>query len=322
MNIIKLEKHEVDIYGKKLFEFLFNRKEINDFKYFNEADYLSSLEKDFVCKKEFVIILFLLEQNIVGCCNSFIVNDSILLNFEVLPSYYNKNLVKDILKEIYNTYDNKYKIFIQIRDELKPDLETFFSVTKRLNNICFNTATKDLNYDLLNEWEKKITQMNSNIYYRIFNDMPENILEDYLDILKESLDDIPQEMIKVDNSVSSKYLKSEATYYIHSNYKIYYILLFNKNDEIIGFTNGIVNKKYPYNAKQFMTGVKKEYRRNGHSKWLKPLFIKTIMEDKTIIPPKTITTGTSINNHPIIKLSKAIGMKQTSVRKEYLLCRK
>ena len=139
--------------------------------------------------------------------------------------------------------------------------------------------------------------------------------------MTDTLNDIPQEEIKVEHSISKKDIKNEEAYHIYNNFKNYYILLFTENDEIVGITNGIVNKKYPFNAKQFMTGVKRNYRSNGYSKWLKALFIRTIMKDEDITTPTTITTGTNISNIPIIKLSKSIGMKQTSVRKEYLLYR-
>lgn len=99
------------------------------------------------------------------------------------------------------------------------------------------------------------------------------------------------------------YSKSEPGYYC--------ILLKDRNNKAIGYTEGSIKKNDPAIFTQHVTAVEKSMRRQGIGKLLKALMIDWSRKDMPLA--KKMVTGNNVVNVPILRLNEKLGFKCTNI---------
>lgn len=89
------------------------------------------------------------------------------------------------------------------------------------------------------------------------------------------------------------------------NCVVYSYLLFDKSGGMVGHTNVFVNRKKPKFAFQFMTGVRKEYRRKGLGRWMKAAMFRKLVRDFSEL--EEIRTDCGWKNTGMIAINKQMG---------------
>ncbi len=174
-----------------------------------------------------------------------------------------------------------------------------------------------------NDWKK--TQK---LFDEIKSKNPDIRVETHLELKEE---DIPG-FVKIDTVFMeeiSKYSEEsnfdkdftirESTKYIKEGLKKgqkhIYTYLRNRNDEIIGLSDLIIDPKSPLRIFQGMTGITKDYRGRGLAKLVKAGTLLRLKDNH--IPGSVITTYNDEDNTVMRKINESIGFKSIPIWKKY-----
>ena len=209
-----------------------------------------------------------------------------------------------------------------------PELE-YVSNTKRMSRVAVHWNAKQLNilnrYRLvraeanhteIENWLHTIPTDNSNLNLRFFNTIPDEYLERFVELFSLFLNQMPKEKkdrkkynitmdeIKNYDDWRRKHNRHQYTYAIHDD-----------RDNMIAYTNGMIDGLDPTDVYQAMTGVLTKYRGRGLSKWLKAALFNKIGED--FPANKYMTTDMRAVNIPIQKVNARMGYRLIGEGAEY-----
>jgi len=243
--------------------------------------------------------------------------------------YFRPRLIKDldavILKTIYSAfieYDplSKFLVIPSINgqyDFLEEDInaETGDYVEQ------FELKVSDANLEVIENWYQTYSEKFKNFDLRHFEDIPDDLLEEYCDVFLELLYDMPDESKISDfkTIINPKKIKEQQSQSRKNNTCSYRYLVF-EDSKLIAKTNVSLNKKNPQRMYQYMTGVLKKYRKSGMGKWLKAaMFIKLTKDFPDL---EILNTEIHAKNIASKKLSIQMGYEKTGSKKEYLISKK
>jgi hypothetical protein len=110
-------------------------------------------------------------------------------------------------------------------------------------------------------------------------------------------------------------VKQDLEWRRKNNMYVYTYTLFDINGTMIGHTNAMINGNDPSDAYQAMTGVNREYRGRGLSRWLKAALFFKVGEDFS--SNETMTTDMRATNVPIQKVNAEMGYSLISSGYEF-----
>lgn len=162
------------------------------------------------------------------------------------------------------------------------------------------------NTDAMGQWVNSIPETNRGIRIQFFEEVPDQHLATYVDMFNQFILDMPLEgdsgtPFHMDIEEQKKIRKwCRENRVMDPGY-----LMFDSNDDMIGFTAVSVNLDNPADIFQMMTGVLSEYRGRGLAKWLKAVMFFKIGE---MFPDnQKITTIMRAVNEPIQHLNALMG---------------
>jgi len=184
----------------------------------------------------------------------------------------------------------------------------------------FELSVAKAKTSIINDWYEVYSEKFKGFELRHYEDIPDDLLEEYCTIFLELLDDMPDESKISDYSnINPQKIKEGQIQNRKENDCSYRYLVFD-DSKLIAKTNVALNKKNPQRMYQYMTGVLKPYRKQGMGKWLKAaMFIKLTKDFPDL---EIINTEIHINNIASKKLSMKMGYEKTGSKKEYLISKK
>lgn len=181
----------------------------------------------------------------------------------------------------------------------------------------YELLIKNAKLDVVNKWHFTFPIKFPNYTIKFFEDIPDDLMEEYIHVFKELLHDMPPNSEIGEFNLTAekeKKLQERAKAKNHTSYKY---LIFNENNKLIAHTNVRINKNNPKSAAQYMTGVLHRYRRKGLAKWLKSSMLIKIMQDFPTM--ESIKTNTHPSNRGSIEVSQQMGFVKTGTEKEFLI---
>jgi len=174
--------------------------------------------------------------------------------------------------------------------------------------------------DIINKWHEVYSEKFKGFELRHYEDIPEDLLEEYCNVFLELLNDTPDESkINDFSNINPQEIKEGQVQGRKQNDCSYRYLVFD-DSKLIAKTNVRLNKKNPQRMYQYMTGVTKKYRKSGMGKWLKAVMFLKLTKDFPDL--EIITTEIHAKNIASKKLSIQMGYEKTGSKKEYLISRK
>ncbi|MEZ5360099.1 MAG: hypothetical protein R3F48_14880 [Candidatus Zixiibacteriota bacterium] len=176
----------------------------------------------------------------------------------------------------------------------------------------------EVDESMLRQWVKIGERANPELSMRYYVEIPDDILDRYMEIMRQCLSDMPRE-----NDTSVEFLptvedyRKQSAWRKNNNRVQLSSALFDAKDQIIGFSQIVVSTDDPKNAFQMMTGLERSYRGKKLSKWLKAAVILKLGED--FPKNETITTDMRAVNAPIQRLNELLGYKLLSEGNEFEL---
>lgn len=322
-SILKLTTNTSDDIWKRYFEL---RKEcvekLNDYMSFNTWEELKEKNTHFISTGEGIYIIQQ-KENFIGYFYFFLQEKGnpdlryILFQSKIIGEILNDALLQLVFKEAY-LFDPLSKS-IAIRSINKEH----DSITKKISPsiICtrelFELKIKESNIKKINNWLEESPKKFNNFSIQFYDELPDELLLEYCKVFRELLLDMPDNSELGSLNITAEEEKERQENGKKINNFAYKHLIFNENNKLIAMTNVLVNKNNPKQASQFMTGVLKEYRGLGLSKWLKAAMYKKLTDDFPSL--EKIHTETHPENHASRELSKQMGYIKTGIEKDFLL---
>lgn len=180
----------------------------------------------------------------------------------------------------------------------------------------YELERKTVDVNMLRHWVETGQKDNPDVSLAYFPAVPEDILERYIELMRQCLSDMPHEHDSdaeflptiEDHQKQSAWRKKNGRFQCTT-------ALFDKNRHLIGFSQLVISADDPTNAFQMMTGVDRAYRGRKLSNWLKAALILQIGED--FPDNEKITTDMRAVNAPIQHLNQKLGFELLSEGNEF-----
>lgn len=262
------------------------------------------------------------DQKEVGYFNFFL-GDSIPLKAQytflrvyLLEGNLNEDLLKMILPEFLDFKEHSQYLLFQSKNGIYDTITKTLSPTITCSFAALELDTKKANNELMKSWLAEYPAQFSNYTLQFYKDIPDDLLEEYSAVYTEILQDVPGESLEA-RTLSIEQIKQEQKNNKFHNYYNYHYLLFNETNKLVGITKLLINDKNTQAVRQQMTGVLKEYRRQGLAKWLKAAMFEKLEQDFPNM--QKITTDTTTENIASRNLNKSVGFQEVNQTKEFLI---
>lgn len=233
----------------------------------------------------------------------------------------NKKLNDNFLKLMFSAFleFDKYSSFLAIEsnDGVNSFIENKFNARVAGHVEYSELKIKEAQHEKIDFWFKAFPKKFINYKIKFYEDIPENLLEEYCCVFTELLFDMPDNSELGDFNITVDRIKRNQENGRKHNYCSYRYLIFNEKNKIIAKTNVAINKNKPQIMHQYMTGVLKDYRGQGISKWLKAAMFRKLVTDFPNL--EKIKTDTHPENNASRELSKQMGFKKVGFKKEFLI---
>jgi len=176
----------------------------------------------------------------------------------------------------------------------------------------------EVNWDLMNEWVKegRIRGQEEEIEILAFKECPDEIIEEYTELVTEIMNFVPFGGRAHTPSVQTPKTQREGEEKQKEGGFGWRILVTKEKDGTLsGTTEVIYSPDSPHWVVQDLTGVRPEYRGRGLGKWMKAEMLFYIKENL----PETIfiQTGNAEFNAPMMSINKRMGFKRHLSEKCY-----
>lgn len=179
----------------------------------------------------------------------------------------------------------------------------------RLNRAEANTG-------LMESWLVRIPRENPRLRLAFFSPVPEEHLEMYTRLFVDYIREMPTEReaaTPFDFTVDD--MRRDNEWRRKNKIQLYTYALFDAGGNMIGNSNAVVNEKDPSDVFQAMTGVNREFRGRGLSRWLKAALFFKVGHD--FPGNETMTTTMRAANAPIQKVNGEMGYQLLTKGHEY-----
>jgi len=163
----------------------------------------------------------------------------------------------------------------------------------------------EVDWEMLEEWRYEGAERNEGTRLRSFEAVPEEMLEEFVDLYNEMVDAVPLGELEMRLRVTpASRRKDEA-----GMGRGWYTIVSQEADgSLSGLTEVVHDWGMPYRIQQELIGVRSEYRGRGLGKWLRAemmFFIRDTLPEVTYI-----NAGTADTNAPMVSISERMGFKR------------
>jgi len=165
----------------------------------------------------------------------------------------------------------------------------------------------DVDWDMLDEWRRAGARGNEarGTRLRSFQAAPEEMLEEFLNLYNELVDQVPLGDLEMRERVTpASRRKDEARIG-----RGWYTLVSQEADgSLSGLTEIVHDPGTPYKVEQELTGVRNEHRGRGLGKWLKAEMLFFVRDELPGV--KYVDTGNADANAPMMSINARMGFER------------
>lgn len=209
--------------------------------------------------------------------------------------------------------------FLRLLDERKSTTAHLMAPSQRISAIARHWSSKELNrldrfqlhrqkanISLMRSWLNKIPKANPDLSLRFFSPIPEKHLVVHTELFVTYIREMPTEReTEIPFQMTIDEVRRDMRWRAKNDVYIYTCALFDSSDKMIAHSNASITGADPDDVYQAMTGVNREYRGRGLSRWLKAALFFKVGED--FPGNKTMTTDMRSANAPIQKVNAEMG---------------
>ncbi|MGD8605568.1 MAG: hypothetical protein PVF49_13455 [Anaerolineales bacterium] len=158
----------------------------------------------------------------------------------------------------------------------------------------------------MRSWLETYPKENPSLRLEFFSPVPEEHLAAHTESLVRYIAEMPTERESITEfRYTVEEARRDSEWRQKNRIHIYTFALFDSTGTMIGNSNAVINESDPTDVYQAMTGVDKEYRGRGLSRWLKAALFFKVGED--FPANETMTTDMRAANAPIQKVNAEMG---------------
>jgi len=320
--VIELSKDSVESLWKMRFDFFQQHRKPSDGNYADTSSYRESILKALEKNNSSLYCSVLLDNHLMASFSTQLIEDEdknskLMLNILIEENGFSRNFLETVLSFIAEKIKGEYSLKITINCTIDDELRSYFKLTTDLVvDVCV-LKRENLNISQLNAWKVEAEKLNPELEMRFYNELPDELCDEYADLFTELLNDMPIVENKPAWKITGEETRAKEQDLAKNGVTIYRLLLFTKDNQMIAKCNVRFLKssfEYPY---QFMTGVKKEYRGRMIGKWFKAIMYPKIFADFPEV--KGIVSEMIPHNHYIQNINKQVGYQKIGCGGEYLL---
>jgi len=168
----------------------------------------------------------------------------------------------------------------------------------------------NIDWDLMNKWKKvgESIAQKEGITLEKFDHCPENLLEKYVEIYTETVNQRPLGEIQIIHRITPDSRRDQEKLWIDDRgHKWHTIATVESDGTISGLTEMIYIVESPYYIEQLLTGVREQYRGRGLGKWLKAEMALFVRNQYSKI--EYIQTGNADVNEPMLSINERMNFK-------------
>lgn len=167
---------------------------------------------------------------------------------------------------------------------------------------------KNVDWDMIEQWQKEGPDRAKGSKLIDFHDVPEDIIQEYVDIYSETMNQAPIGELEGKAKVTPETRRLSEKRLKDKNIVWYTMASIEEDNKISGLTETFYSSDESHQIGQNLTGVKEKYRGKGLGKWLKAemlLYIRKKYPDLLYI-----ITGNADSNAPMLSINERMGFKR------------
>ncbi len=235
---------------------------------------------------------------------------------EVIPAEFERTVGTEILR---------------LLDEQGTTGAHFMATTQRLSAMARHMFARELDHidrfrlyrdradtSRMRSWLEELPRANPELHLEFFSPVPEEHLAAYTSLFVTYIREMPTER-ESDNEFrwSVEETRRDIEWRQKNDVHLYTYALFNDDGVMVGHSNAALTGADPSDVYQAMTGISREYRGRGLSRWLKAALFFKVGED--FPANRYMTTDMRAANAPIQKVNSEMGYVLLSSGNEFEL---
>jgi GNAT superfamily N-acetyltransferase len=237
----------------------------------------------------------------------------------VHPNYRRNGIATKLLQVLLNKiseYDDKISVI-----QTGTSLESGHQFCQKLKGIEAIKGAEnrlrlvDVDWEMIKQWKKEGSLRATDVIIESFEDVPENDIQEYVEIYTETMNQQPMGEIETRAKVTPESRRENEKRLADRGLKWFTKITREPDGRISGLTEIFYHSDMAYKAFQNLTGVKEVYRGRGLGKWLKAemlLWLKDEFPDVTYI-----STGNATDNVPMLSINERMGFKEHNTGSAY-----
>jgi len=227
------------------------------------------------------------------------------------------DLLDEIIGYVKSKISEDYTLNIKINSLLNENQIEKYRLKTRALIHAFLLPKADLKQKLMNSWKETYQLKNRDLRMELYTELPQDLIGEYVGIYSSFYDDLPQMDIPISVNVKADEFIEEQKAFQEKGNLVYWLIAFNQNNQIVALTYVEIYKHASDYAYQCMTGVIREYRGRGISKWFKSVMYPLIFEKHPEL--KGIVTDMQTSNSYIINVNRELGYKKFNQSSEFIM---
>lgn len=233
-----------------------------------------------------------------------------VINLELLTPYRGNGIGRRLLEVVLSfAKENEKSIIVgQVTEDDGKRFIRNLKAKEALSAVENRLDLTKLDWNMVNEWveEGPIRSPDSKIEF--FQDVPEEIIEEYCRVYSEVGNQAPREDLDVGDFIVTPERRRQHEQSRKAGGGVWLTAITREpNGDISGLTEVLYMPSKDPLITQDLTGVPEKYRGSGKGKWLKAIMLQEIR--KRFPTVTSVVTGNATSNAPMLSINNRLGFK-------------
>lgn len=176
---------------------------------------------------------------------------------------------------------------------------------------------KKANMEIIDGWLEFFPKEYPDHSVAFFYELPDDLAQAYVELMNQCIQDIPAEQQGPVLQLTLPIIRSREAARRKRQMRYYTVAILDNGGRMMGHSNASIFQQNPTGGYQSMTGVARDYRGYGFSKWLKAELFTRV--GKLHPDNEYLNVDMRSVNEPILKVNRAMGYELFYRGHEYLI---